>query len=368
MNGVRESLGAAPMLDWPVQDTETVDLCPACASLRRHPLHADLRDIAFASAPGAWTLVACDACACAYLSRRPTPDTLGRAYATYYTHEGSQSALGQARLGRIGKLRKTLANGHRNRVYGSRLRPSLDLLGALAARLLPAARARVEREAPGLLGVRPKKHGESKLLDIGSGSGRLLDLARSAGWVAIGIEPDPTAAAVARSNGNQIIAASVEELPARLNGSFERIVLSHVIEHVANPLALLRHCRRLLAPDGTLWLETPNLDSLGHEFFGADWRGLEPPRHLVLFRRAGMSALLESAGFAHVAYSAPRDMAPMLFEISAQIRVGRRNGTHALSAVPADERAQVAHAARRAQRRLRLEPERAEYITLEARA
>ncbi len=366
MNDSGRLFAAAP--EWPLQDTEAVDNCPVCASPRRHVLHAELRDIVFETAPGGWTLVACEACSCAYLSRRPTRDTLGRAYSTYYTHEGSRSSTSQAALGRIGKLRKTLANGQRNRIYGSRLRPSLDILGTLAARLLPSARERVEREAPGLLGVRPARPGQSRLLDIGSGSGRLLSLARSAGWAAVGVEPDPTAAAVARSNGNEILASDVHELPATLNGSFERIVLSHVIEHVYDPVALLRQCRRLLQPAGTLWLETPNLDSLGHEIFGADWRGLEPPRHLVLFRRGVMSAMLESAQFARVVYSEPRDVAPILFEISARIREGRRNGTHVLSALSSDQREEVVQAARRAQRRLRLEPERAEYITLEARA
>jgi len=354
-------------LAWPANDTEAVATCPVCASASRHRLHEGLRDITFQSAPGAWTLVDCDDCGCAYLERRPTPATIGRAYATYYTHEGAAAATPQPAGASVGNLRKALANGYRNRVYGSRLRPSLGVLGTLASKLSPSARGRVEREAPGLLGVRPPRPGESRLLDIGSGSGRLLKLARSAGWVAMGVEPDPSAAAVAREGGIEIVAADVGELPAAMDGSIDRIVLSHVIEHVYDPGALLRHCRRLLKPDGVLWLETPNLDSAGHEVFGADWRGLEPPRHLVLFRRRGLTLLLRAAGFSRISPCAPRDMARVLFEISARIRVGRETGTRTLGDLSADARASVDAAARQAQAVVCLDPERAEYITLEAR-
>ena len=352
--------------DWPIQDTELVEACPACGHACSHVLHAGLRDLAFASAPGAWTLVQCDGCGCAFLERRPTPQTIGRAYATYYTHEGSAASQPEAPSAGA-RVRRILANGYRNRLYGSRLRPSLGLVGTLAGWALPAARARVAREAPGLLGARPAEPGVSRLLDVGSGSGRLLKLARSAGWVAMGVEPDAAACAVARESGLEIIAAQLDEVPASFDAQFDRIVLSHVIEHVHDPAAMLRHCRRLLRPDGVLWLETPNLDSLGHAQFGADWRGLEPPRHLVLFRRAELKRLLAAAGFSRIDDADPRDVTALLFEVSARIREGRLNGETTQCALTDTQRAEVAELAREARARLRSEPGRAEYITLQAR-
>src|SRR4030081_510780 len=47
------------------------------------------------------------------------------------------------------------------------------------------------------------------------------------------------------------------------------------------------------APSGSL----PNLSSTGHKVFGGDWRGLEPPRHLVLFTATTLISTLFRAGF-----------------------------------------------------------------------
>jgi hypothetical protein len=73
--------------------------------------------------------------------------------------------------------------------------------------------------------------------------------------------------------------------------------MSHSIEHLHDPVDVLHEIRRILQPGGTVWIDTPNLNSNGHKVFGADWRGLEPPRHLVLFTTAALSSTLSRAGF-----------------------------------------------------------------------
>ena len=45
------------------------------------------------------------------------------------------------------------------------------------------------------------------------------------------------------------------------------------------------------------WLATPNVDSHSHKKFGAFWRGLEVPRHLVIFNRQALTSLLKNTGF-----------------------------------------------------------------------
>ncbi len=81
---------------------------------------------------------------------------------------------------------------------------------------------------------------------------------------------------------------------------FDLITLSHVIEHVHYPIDLLRACHRLLKPGGVLWLETPNIKSYGHRFYGRFWRGLEPPRHLVIFSPSGLFSILNDTGFVNI--------------------------------------------------------------------
>jgi len=85
--------------------------------------------------------------------------------------------------------------------------------------------------------------------------------------------------------------------------TFDAVTLSHVIEHVPDPLALLREVRRILKPTGRLALTTPNNASLGHQLFAAKWFGLDPPRHLHIFSPPSLEKLARSAGF-----SSPRSI------------------------------------------------------------
>lgn len=85
-----------------------------------------------------------------------------------------------------------------------------------------------------------------------------------------------------------------------VNERYDVITLSHVIEHVGDPNDALLRLQGALKPGGRLWLETPNLGSLGYRLFGRNWRGLEPPRHLVLFNPRSLRESLARAGFCDV--------------------------------------------------------------------
>ena len=78
---------------------------------------------------------------------------------------------------------------------------------------------------------------------------------------------------------------------------FDCVTMSHVLEHFHRPLEALEVALRLLRPGGQLYIDTPNVDSLGLERYGASWRGLEPPRHLVLFNWRSLQELLVSTGY-----------------------------------------------------------------------
>ena len=78
---------------------------------------------------------------------------------------------------------------------------------------------------------------------------------------------------------------------------FDFITLSHVLEHVYDPVELLRSCYGLLNDGGVLWLETPNIESMGYAYYKSSWRGLEPPRHITLFNIKSLSKVMLKAGF-----------------------------------------------------------------------
>jgi 2-polyprenyl-3-methyl-5-hydroxy-6-metoxy-1,4-benzoquinol methylase len=234
--------------EWPSDGLERATRCPACDSPGRAALYAELTDENSRCAPGHWSLWRCSACGTAYLDPAPTRETIGRAYRSYYTHDG----LGHEEVSRLGGL----------------------LFATLPARP-PAIR----------------------LLDVGSGSGFLVLRARQLGWDAEGLEPDQAAVQAARSHGVPITQGTVESHEPR---GYDVITMNHVIEHMHEPVDALRACRRALRPDGSLWLATPNIGSLGHRVLRTAWYGLDPPRHLAVFSEPGLAAALAAAGFGRV--------------------------------------------------------------------
>lgn len=287
---------------WPPNGLETVARCPICGARERALLYEGLDDRIFFSAPGRWTLHRCIRCDAAFLDPRPNRATIGQAYSSYYTHQQASPTLGGA------DYKAAIRNGYLNHRYGYRLAPS-SALGPIVARLLPKRRWFADRLVRHLNCPR----GSGRLLDVGCGDGTFLVEMRGAGWEVQGLEPDPDAAALARKAGVPVVETPLEEAGFEAE-SFEAVTMSHVIEHMHDPVDALRTCRHILRPGGTLWVATPNLESRGHALFGRDWIGLDPPRHLVLFTRASLANALEQAGFAppsfKVDYSAERVFPP----------------------------------------------------------
>ena len=277
---------------WPVDGLEAQSVCPACGSSDRELLHEGLTDRVFFCAPGTWTLHQCTGCRSAYLDPRPTPETVSRAYSSYYTH-AVRGANSRAKPSFKRSLQKALANGYRNHRFHTRLKPS-NHLGVWVAHIMPDKRAVLDAEGRHL---KPARHGE-RLLDIGCGNGAFLDLARHLGWEAVGVDFDSGAVEVSRSLGLDVRLGSVDVLDPAVE-QFDGITLSHLIEHVHDPEDLLRACYRLLKPGGWIWLETPNVESTGHALYGRNWLHLDPPRHLVLFNSTVLVDLLSKVGFSN---------------------------------------------------------------------
>lgn len=275
---------------WPREDVEAVGHCPVCGHAGREVLHREVVDNVLFCAPGLWALWKCLGCGCAYLDPRPTAASIHRAYENYHTHF-APSAL-QTESGLAG-WKRSLKNGYKNWRFGTQLEPSTRL-GVALARCLPSFRLAMDREFRHL----PRVRG-GQVLDVGFGGGAFLETAASAGWRAVGIDPDPQVVTNARNRGLNVSSSSIEEFREG-EGTYDVITAAHVVEHVHDPASLLAHCFRLLKPGGVLWLETPNIDSLGHARFGRNWRGLEAPRHLAIFNCKSLRALLRQAGFADI--------------------------------------------------------------------
>jgi len=332
---------------------EEVARCPVCADALRVQEQADLQDRSFAAAPGTWRLQRCLGCQALYLDPRPDGQSLHLAYRNYYTHAAPASFEGA-----LARLKKALTNGYRNRLFATSLRPSLAL-GGVVTPLFPARAARIRGEDRGL--GRALAAGQ-RLVDVGCGNGQFLQWARELGWSVYGVEMDAAAAAVARAHGIEILGSHLHELGPAHEGTFEAITLSHVIEHVYDPIDTLRHCWRLLKPGGYLWIQTPNAGSVGYEIYGAHWRGLEPPRHLVMFNAAVLRSCLERVGFERVRLLPPDEDPEHIFTLSASMQLGRIAEKDSRP-LPQAVRKGIRAAARRARALVRRNPERSEFIT-----
>ena len=299
--------------EWPANGTESVAVCPVCGTHARSLLHKDLTDKIFNCAPGEWSMYQCDSCTSAYLDPRPTPETIGLAYQGYFTHD---QISGFSSLSLAGKLRRMFANGYRNHCYGTQDKPA-SLLGMLATSIMPTNKAIIDAGMRHL----PKAMPGQRLLDLGCGNSMFLSRARSAGWDVVGVDFDSKAVESARSRGLDVRLGGVDVLdPA--GEQFDVITLAHVIEHVHRPMDVLRACYNLLKPGGFVWIETPNIGSEGYRLFGGDWRGLEPPRHLVLFSFESLCSSLSAAGFTDIETQPYRPLCANIFRASLAISNG----------------------------------------------
>lgn len=276
---------------WPAADLEAVSQCPVCGEARRSLLHNGLVDRVFGVADGVWCLYRCARCESAYLDPRPTPESMGRAYAGYYTHDSEDHPIVSCR-GWLRRLAHDLINGYQNSRYRLHRQSALPA-GRWLLPLLPSLCSAANAECRHLPAL-PVDGG--RLLDVGCGNGGFLALAKQGGWQVEGVDFDADAVKTARARGLNVRHGGIEIL-VDCEASFDVITICHVIEHVYDPVGTLRQLHALLKPGGMLWLETPNLASLGSRRFGSDWRGLEPPRHLVLFNPSSLRQALATAGF-----------------------------------------------------------------------
>ena len=103
------------------------------------------------------------------------------------------------------------------------------------------------------------------MLDIGCGSGRLLYVARRAGWEVMGLELSGEMAELVRDKlGIQVVVEDFLEADPRAvsEGLFDLVCLRHVLEHLPDCNLAMSKLRELLQPGGHALIEIPNVESL----------------------------------------------------------------------------------------------------------
>jgi SAM-dependent methyltransferase len=93
---------------------------------------------------------------------------------------------------------------------------------------------------------------------------RLLDVGCGGAWLGdhfddyTGIDVSPEAVEEARSRGRQVLLVNGDEPLPFDEASFDGVVLKDVLEHVAEPVNLVREVRRVLRPNGTVFASSPD--------------------------------------------------------------------------------------------------------------
>jgi len=132
------------------------------------------------------------------------------------------------------------------------------------------------------------------VLDVGCGDGFHLDLLRKygpTGWQLHGIDTDPRAVAAARRRGLIVDGRPIEQSEIE-PGSIDLALCIQTIEHVADPVAILRAIGNLLKPGGRLYLITDNTGSPDFMITkGRHWGGYHFPKHWYLFNKQSMRKL-----------------------------------------------------------------------------
>ena len=138
---------------------------------------------------------------------------------------------------------------------------------------------------------------EGRILDVGCGNGGFLAQMKSLGYDVTGTEwTQRSASRVDASLGVPVLAGDLLDLGLP-HESFDAVTLWHVLEHVRDPFATLNEVRRLLRPEGRLFLAMPNVESWQAKMFEGAWFHLDPPRHLFHFGPKSIGVLLNRTGF-----------------------------------------------------------------------
>lgn len=134
-----------------------------------------------------------------------------------------------------------------------------------------------------------------RLLDVGCGTGALMNL-MAPYYECEGLEPSPVGAEEARRKGFTIIEATLEEAeipPQR----YDVATLQSVIEHLHDPVGMLKKLNRMLKPSGVVALKTPKYRGMSCRRHGREWNGFRLGYHTFLFTGAVLGRALEAAGF-----------------------------------------------------------------------
>jgi len=219
---------------------------------------------------GACPLHECAECGLVQISPVPSPEALAEYYAIDYRMGGRYGS----------DVADTAAFPYDNLFYLNRGESIAELLSEHIDRLIPDGRPRV--------------------LDIGAGFGHILHAVgrRYPDSKRFANEISEVCVQHLRSLGVEVFTTPTDELLPRLERQFHVVILSHVLEHLPNPVDTLRQLRKIVVPGGLLYIEVPNIpaDSVTR-YPDSKWAPRVDEPHITFFSLDVLRSTLERAGW-----------------------------------------------------------------------
>lgn len=147
-----------------------------------------------------------------------------------------------------------------------------------------------------------KQETNATWLDIGCAAGFLMDVVRTAGFSAYGLDYAGFGPAYARDvlslpNARQ---GTLDAIPDDFPNRFDIISFMDVLEHVPDQHHTLSRAAELLVDGGYMIGETFIPDSLTAQVMGKRWHAIDPPNHLAVLSLDGIDRLLSQHGLQRV--------------------------------------------------------------------
>lgn len=154
-----------------------------------------------------------------------------------------------------------------------------------------------EYRAKKFAGFAKKEKGAGKVLEIGTMYGFLIESLQKSGFECTGLEIDKDAVIHCREKGLDVRKETLEIFLEKNREKYNLIVMSHVLEHIADPKAYLKKMESLLNENGKIMLIVPNASSFLAKIFGKYWGYWQAPVHINHFNRKSLRHLLGSLDF-----------------------------------------------------------------------
>ncbi|HEY2381638.1 MAG TPA: class I SAM-dependent methyltransferase [Terriglobia bacterium] len=236
--------------------------CLLCGNSRQQ-LETSGPDYEYASVPGQFTLSRCTSCGHVSLNPIPPPEAAAALYpAAYYT---------------INPRSPLYLQGF---IYKRKIRE--DIRRILSAVDVPQLRS---------------------IVDVGCGdAARLFELRGIAPpeteCIGLDLQFQPELVKRARAARIDLVEGSETNLNSLREDAHDLMIMSQILEHLRDPVAVLERLRSKLTRNGLLLVETPNRGGLDYSLFrGRYWGGYHLPRHFHLFTRDSLAQTAKRSGY-----------------------------------------------------------------------